>query len=116
MAATLLLDLDEWDFCLDAAGNWAMASEPYAQTQDVASAVRVFAGEVYYDTTLGIPYFTEVLGLYQPTQVLRERARLAALTVPGVIDATALLAAGPDRTLTGQIQVVTAAGEQVLAI
>lgn len=116
MADTLLLDLDGWDLALDAAGNIAMASEPYAQTQDVASAVRVFAGEIYYDTAQGVPYFTQVLGLYQPTQVLRARAQLAALTVPGVLDATALLVAGPDRVLTGQIQVTTNAGEQVIAI
>lgn len=116
MPNTLLLDLDGWDFALDASGNWAMATEPYAQTQDVASAVRVFEGECWYDTTLGVPYFTQVLGLYQPTQILRARAQLAALTVPGVIDATAILVANPARELTGQIQVVTASGQQEIAI
>lgn len=116
MATTLLLDRDAWDLALDAAGNIAVASEPYSQVQDAASAVRVFQGEAYYDTTLGVPYFTDVLGRYQPTQILRARAQLAALTVPGVIDATAILVTNPNRELTGQIQIKTAAGEQVLSI
>lgn len=116
MATTLLLDRDDWDLCLDAAGNWALASEPYSQTQDAASAVRVFQGEAYYDTTLGVPYFTDVLGRYQPTQILRARAQQAALTVPGVIDAKAVLVTHPNRELTGQIQIKTDQGVQVIAI
>lgn len=116
MAATLLLDLDGWDLCLDALGNWALAVDPYSQTQDAASAVRVFEGEAYYDTSLGVPYFSDVLGRYQPTQIMRARAQLAALTVPGVIDATAILIANPTREMTGQIQITTDSGQQVIAI
>lgn len=114
MATTLLLDRDFWDLALDAAGNWALASDPYSQTQDAASAVRVFQGEAYYDTTLGVPYFSDVLGRYQPTQILRARAQQAALTVPGVIDATAVLVTNPNRVLTGQIQIKTDEGVQVV--
>ncbi len=116
MAATLLLDRDVWDLALDASGNIAVATEPYAQVQDAASAVRVFQGEAYYNTTLGVPYFTDVLGRRQPTQIMRARAQLAAMTVPGVIDATAILTPLPDRTLGGQIQIRTEQGEQVIAL
>ena len=116
MATTLLLDREFWDLAIDAAGNIALASEPYSQAQDAASAVRVFLGEYYYDTTLGVPYFTDVLGRYQPTQILRARAQLAALTVPGVTDAKAILVAGPNRQLTGQIQITTASGDQTISI
>lgn len=116
MASTLLLNRDGWDLCLDALGNWAVATEPYSQTQDAASAVRVFEGEAYYDTTLGVPYFSDVLGKRQPSQILRARAQQAALTVPGVLDATALLVTGPDRTLGGQIQIKTADGDQVITL
>lgn len=114
MATTFLLDRDNWDLCLDAAGNWALASEPYSQAQDVASAVRVFQGEAYYDTTLGVPYFTDAFGREQPTQILYARARQAALTVPGVIDATAFLEVGADRLMTGQIQFQTNDGAQAV--
>lgn len=116
MAATLLLDRDPWDLALDAAGNIAVATEPYSQLQDAASAVRVFEGEAYYNTTLGVPYFSDVLGRYQPTQILRARAQLAAMTVPGVIDATAILTAREGREMGGQIQIRTEAGTQVMTL
>lgn len=116
VATTFLLDRDNWDLCLDAAGDWALASEPYSQTQDAASAVRVFQGEAYYDTSLGVPYLTDVLGRYQPTQIMRARAQQAALTVPGVTDAKAILVANSNRELTGQIQIQTADGAQVITI
>lgn len=112
MATTLLLNLDGWDCCLDASGDWAVASEPYSQAQDVSSAARVFEGEAFYDTSLGVPYFSDVLGKYQPTQILRARIQLAALTVPGVTDATAALKMSADRTMTGQIQFQTDDGTQ----
>ena len=111
MAATLLLDRDGWDLALDASGNIARATEPYSQVQDAASAVRVFEGEAFYNTTLGVPYWTDVLGRAQPSQIMRARAQQAALTVPGVIDATAVLVTLPGRTLGGQIQIRTVAGE-----
>ena len=59
---TLYLDPQNWDLVLDAAGNIAMAKDPYAKAQDVASACRLFSGELYYDTEKGIPYFEETLG------------------------------------------------------
>ncbi len=116
MAATLLLDRDAWDLALDASGNIAVATEPYSQVQDAASAVRVFEGEAYYNTTLGVPYWTDVLGRQQPTQIMRARAQLAAMTVPGVIDATAILTELPDRVMGGQIQIRTDQGEQVMTL
>lgn len=115
MASTMLLDLDGWDLCVDALGNWAIASEPYSQAQDVSSAARVFQGEAYYDVSLGVPYFTDVLGKYQPTQILRARIQLAALTVPGVVDATAVLGTSRSREMTGQIQFQTNDGTQGVA-
>ncbi len=42
MPKTLLLDTDEWDLVLDANGDIALADEPYAISQDVASAIRTF--------------------------------------------------------------------------
>lgn len=116
MAATFLLDRDAWDVALNASGNIAVATEPYSQVQDAASAVRVFEGEAYYNTTLGVPYWSDVLGRSQPTQIMRARAQQAALTVPGVIDANAILVTLANRTLGGQIQIRTASGEQEITI
>ena len=52
---TLYLDPQSWDLVLDTAGNIALAKDPYAKAQDVASACRLFAGELYDDTEKGIP-------------------------------------------------------------
>jgi hypothetical protein len=102
---TLLLNRDTWDLSIDAQGNIAVASEPYAQVQDVASSCRLFEGEAYYDTTLGVPYFEQILGHFQPIQVVKTALADAALRVPGVTTATVLLDAIVDRALSGQVQV-----------
>ena len=44
---TLYLDPQSWDLALDVAGNIALAKDPYAKAQDVASAARLFVGELY---------------------------------------------------------------------
>ena len=67
---TLLLDQSAWDLVIDSAGNIAMATPPYALAQDVASAVRLFLGELWYNTPKGIPYFEDVLGQLPPATLL----------------------------------------------
>lgn len=104
MAATLLLDRATWDCALDAFGNMAVAAEPYSQEQDVASECRVFAGEAYYDTTRGIPYFSEILGRTQPVQVINEKLAAAAKLVPGVTQAIVVLNEVTARGVAGQVQ------------
>lgn len=113
MATTLLLDRDNWDLCLDASGNIALASEPYSQAQDAASAGRVFEGEAWYDTTIGVPYFQQVFRGGQPVQVLKARLAAAAKSVPGITAATVVLIELNDRTLSGQLQVRTDTGDTV---
>lgn len=112
MATTLLLDRSTWDLVLDASGNIALASEPYSQTQDAASAARVFEGEVWYDNSLGLPYFSQILGKIQPLQVFRAKAIEAAETVPGVQSADVIITAYSQREIKGQIQIRTANGVQ----
>ena len=106
----LLLDTQDWDLLLDASGNMAVASEPYALAQDVASAVRLFAGELWYDTSKGVPYFQQVLGYLPPVSLLRSLFAEAALSVPGVVSAQVVLAPLDDRQLRGQIQFSDQAG------
>lgn len=104
MATTLLLDRDNYDLCLDAAGNIALAEEPYAQEQDVASECRVFEGECYYDTTRGVPYWGAILGQTPPVQIMKERLAAAARLVPGVTRVTVYLLGIADRRVRGQVQ------------
>lgn len=110
MAATFLLDNDTWDLLVDANGNLAVATAPYAMAQDVASACRLFRGEDFYDTSRGIPYFQEVLGQLPPLSLLKSLYVSAALTVPGVVSAVCYIDSIEGRKVTGQIQSTDTAG------
>ena len=107
---TLLLELNDWDLCVDASRNIAMASAPYALAQDVASAIKTFLSEVFYNTTLGVPYFAKILGHAPPVGVFQEYMIQAALTVPGVTAAACVIESFTDRTVTGQVQFTDSTG------
>lgn len=108
---TLLLDPVMWDLTVDSNGNIAVATEPLAEAQDAASAVRLFQGELYYDTTQGIPYWQSILGYLPPLSLLRALYVTAAETVPGVTSARCFFTQFQDRELRGQIQVTTDSGQ-----
>lgn len=110
MLNTLLLDTDAWDLVLDVSGNIAVAAPPYALAQDVASAVRTFLGEVYYDTTQGIPYFDEVLGELPPAALLTQLIANQAKTVPGVVSAQCIITSFKARSVEGQVQFTDESG------
>lgn len=114
---TLLLNRNGWDLCIDASGNIARASDTYSIIQDVASAARLFLGELYYGpSTRGLPYFTQAFGRQFPTPLFKERLIAAAKTVPGVLSAKCFLTSIGERTITGQIQVQTAAGTIIVPL
>lgn len=116
MASTLLLDRASWDLVVDAAGNIAVAQEPYALAQDAASAVRLFAGEYYWNTVPGIPYLSQVFrGPIPPLGALKELFISAALTVQGVTAANCFIVSASDRRVSGQIQVTSATTGKVSA-
>lgn len=113
MASTIFLDAILWDLALDAAGNIAVADEPYSLAQDAASAIRTFLGECWYDTTIGVPYLSEILGRNPSPALLKERMVQAALTVPDVASAICYLSAVTHRRITGQVQVTSVTTGQV---
>lgn len=104
MYNTLLLDIDQHDLVSDASGNIAMAQPPYALAQDVSSAILTFEGEVFYDTSQGIPYFDEVLGHLPPAALLTQLQSNQALTVPGVVTAQTVISSFTDGDVSGQVQ------------
>jgi len=108
---TLLLDTVTWDLTTDLSGNIAVATEPYARAQDAASSIRTFAGEVWYDTNRGVPYFDQVLGHYPPVSLMKSYFEGAALLVPGVVQARAFLTGYADRKVTGQVQIRDVTGD-----
>lgn len=107
---TIFLSPDNWDLVIDKSGDLAVASDPYSQAQDAASAIRTFEGEVYYDTTIGVPYWQQILGKLPPPALMKAYFVQAALTVPGVIRARVFLSTLEKRILTGQVQITNTTG------
>jgi len=104
--STLLLTQDTWDLCVDALGNIAMATAPYSYAQDVASACKLFLGELWYNTSKGVPYLEEILGKLPTEDALRLYLTEAALSVDGVVKADVIVNSFDGRTITGNIQFV----------
>jgi hypothetical protein len=106
---TLLLT-EQWDLSVTSGGDIAVASDPYSQAQDAASAIKTFQGEAYYDTTLGVPYWQNILGRLPPLSLVRSLIAAAALTVPGVTAAVVTIASVVNRTLSGRVSLTTSDG------
>jgi hypothetical protein len=119
MADTLLLDTVAWDLVLDIDNDIAVASDPYSQAQDAASAIRLFAGEAWYDTTQGVPYWTQILGQLPPLSLIKSALTTAALSVLPSGTKVAVFITGlaaTTRQLTGQIQITTDDGQTATAL
>lgn len=101
---TCLLDTIRWDVCLDAYGNFALASDPYSAAQDVVSALRTFLGEVWYNTSIGVPYFQQILGQQPSLPSLKSLIAQAVLTVPGCVNPVVYVSSYVNRKVVGQVQ------------
>lgn len=112
---TLLLDRSAWDLCVDAYGNIAVASNPYSLAQDAASAIRLFRGELWYDTTKGVPYFENILGKRASVPFMKAKFITAALSVPETKTARCFLNAIVGRYLTGQVQLTSTDDQTAVA-
>lgn len=115
MASTLLLDRTTWDLCKDANGDIAVATDPYSVTQDVSSACRTFVGDLWYDQTKGIPYFTQILAHLPPLPLVKQWLIAQALTVEGCANPTAYFSSFQGRQLSGQIQFTDSNGTTQVA-
>lgn len=112
MANTILLDQTTWDLCLDAAGHIALAAEPYALAQAAACQIKLFEGEYWYDTTLGVPYLSSIMGITPiPLTFIKQALAEAALDVPNVASAEVFVSGIVNRVLTGQVQVKSGSGQ-----
>lgn len=114
---TLLLDRTQWDLLVDSAGDIAVATEPYQIAQDVASACRTFRGECFFNTTIGIPYFQQILGKFPPLRLVKTLLANAAATVPGCGSPQVFITSFKDRIIRGQVKFVDSNAQlQVVAI
>jgi len=107
---TLLLDQTAWDLVLDVNGNIALAGAPYSIAQDVASAVRTFLGECWYNNDLGLPYWQQILGEFPPLQFVSQQIQEAAFTIPNVVSAEVDFTSFTNRVLEGQILITDTDG------
>lgn len=102
-----------WDLVLDSSGNLAVLTGGLALAQDVASAVRCFRGECWYDTTLGVAYFQNVLGYRVSLQFVKQNLVAAASIVPGIASIACFLTGPVNRVVGGQLQITSQTGEDV---
>lgn len=107
---TLLLDRSTWDLVVDSAANIAVASDPYSLAQDAASAIKLFQGELYYDTTQGVAY-SAILGKLPPLTVMKQLFIDAAKTVPAVVEAKCFILGVGGRRVMGQVQIIDDTGQ-----
>lgn len=116
MTSSLLLDASTWDLTLDASGNIAVAQEPYSLAQDVASAIRTFLGECFWDTTIGVPYFQRIFGKTPAISYVKSKMVDAALTVAGVKSAQCFIVSFSERAMTIQVQIISQTTEELSAV
>jgi len=102
-----------WDLMLDAGLNIAKETEQAALAQDVASAIMVFQGELYYDIEQGVPYQTQILGQEFSGAFIKSAIEAAALSVPGVISAVAEITSFDNRTMAGTVKVIDTVANEI---
>lgn len=100
---SLYLDPNTWDLTLTADGDIAIAKAPYSTAQSVANAIRLFEGELYYDTSKGVPYFDEVLGKPHSYAFFKYRMEEAARRVNGVTDVNVSISSHNGRVIVGTV-------------
>lgn len=108
---SLLLDQVAWDLVLDASRNIALADDPYASAQDVACAIKLFLGELWYNTTKGVPYYQSILGQWPSAAYLKATFEQIALGTARIAEARCTIFSLSDRNLTGRVDVINTAGE-----
>lgn len=100
------------DLAVDSDGNIQISTGSYALALAAACAIRTFQGEVFYDVTQGLPYFTEIIGKNPPLEYVRMQVTTAALNSdPDIVAAQAYFSSLTSRNLSGQVQVSDSTGK-----
>jgi hypothetical protein len=81
--------------------------------QDVASACKLYLGELWYDTAQGVPYFQSYLGRPPAPSALKASLVAAALTVPDVASAVCFVESVSNRAVKAQVQITLVTGQVV---
>ncbi len=108
---TMKLDHDTWDIVLDGSGNMALETGAAAQAQDAASEIKLFRGELYYDTGRGVPYWQQILGYIPRVSLIKAKYTDAASLVPGVVRTTCQIESVRDRHVIGTVYIANEEGQ-----
>lgn len=107
---SLLLDRTAWDLVLDISGNIAVATDPYSVAQDAASQIKLVAGELWYDTTQGVPYFSRIFGKTPNVPYIKSTLVAQALSVPNAKSSQCFITSIANRNVSGQVQTTDSNG------
>lgn len=100
------------DLSVDAQGNLQTSTGAFALALAAACAIRTFKGEVYFDSTQGLPYFSTILGKNPPLEYVRSQFVAAALGAdPDIVESKVFFSSLTARDLSGQIQTSDATGK-----
>lgn len=105
------------DLLLDEGGDLVLTSDAnpkgtHAIGQAIVQALKTYAAEVFVDTTLGIPYYQQLLGQKAPASTWDAVLQSVVLTTPGVTQLTSWKST-PDyarRTLSISFSATTTSG------
>ncbi len=101
---------NSWDLYADSTGAIATLSGAPATAQDVACAIATYLGELYYDTTQGIPWLTQVLSQTYSPALLASLLQTAALSVPNVVSAKVSGLNFARRVVHGTVNIIDVTG------
>lgn len=109
---SLWIDSENNDLAIDVQGNLRVATDGFALALAAACAIRTFQGEVYYDSTQGLPYFQSILGKNPPLEFVRARLASAALGAdPDIVASQVYFSSLTNRNLSGQVQTTDSTGK-----
>ena len=106
---TFALD-ENWDVFCNEVGNIALKDGNDRLVQDVSSSVRVFKGELPFDLERGVDYTDVDNNRDSLNYEMNEQVQL----VEGVDDSLVVFNSIENRTLSAQIFVTNADGEQIV--
>lgn len=110
---TLYLNPSTWDLEIDSAGNIAVADRPYSLAQDVATAIRCFKGDCYYNVLLGVPYYESILGKLPSKAYIKSQFIKAAKRIENVDSAQCFITSVKNRMVHGQVQITADDGSVI---
>ena len=116
MTTSFALSPATWDLTLDSTGNLALLTGPNALAQDVACAISTFLGEMYYDTTQGIPWLSQVFGQQFSPSLVSSLIVAQVLQVPGVVSNPAPKVEGltiANRKVSGTVNFTDSTGQSL---